>query len=99
MNEGPKYPTQAHGSIPAFNSYEEEAAFWDTHDFTDFQDETQPVQVRSTRGLTESMQLRLDVEIDRELERFAREQGIGKSTLARQWLTERVRLERQRHAS
>jgi hypothetical protein len=33
--KGPEYPTEAHGSIPAFHSYEEEAEFWDTHDFTD----------------------------------------------------------------
>jgi hypothetical protein len=51
--QGPHYPTEAHGSIPAFNSYEEEAAFWDTHDFTEFADQTTPVRVRSTRGLTE----------------------------------------------
>lgn len=26
------YPTQAHGAIPAFHSYEEEAAWWDETD-------------------------------------------------------------------
>jgi len=26
------YPTEPHGSIPAFNTIEEEAEFWDTHD-------------------------------------------------------------------
>lgn len=31
------YPTEAHGRIPSFADIEEEAAFWDTHDFTDFQ--------------------------------------------------------------
>ena len=50
--KGPEYPTEAHGSIPAFNSYEEEATFWDTHDFTDFEQETTLVIVRSTRGLS-----------------------------------------------
>lgn len=43
--KGPKFPTEAHGSIPAFNSYEEEADFWDTHDFTDFKAETEPAKV------------------------------------------------------
>ena len=50
--KGPEYPTEAHGSIPAFNSYEEEATFWDTHDITDFKQETNLVTVRSTRGLS-----------------------------------------------
>jgi hypothetical protein len=39
------YPTEAHGRIPSFASVEEEAAFWDTHDFTDFADESSPVQI------------------------------------------------------
>ncbi len=30
------YPTPADGPVPAFNSIEEEAEFWDTHDLTDF---------------------------------------------------------------
>jgi len=47
--KGPEYPTQAHGSIPAFHSYEEEANFWDTHSTADFIYETQPVQVSGTR--------------------------------------------------
>ena len=49
---GPEYPTEAHGSIPTFSSYEEEANFWDTHDITDFEQETAPVLVRSTRGFS-----------------------------------------------
>lgn len=43
--KGPEYPTQAHGNIPAFNSYEEEANFWDAHDITDFTHETKEVKV------------------------------------------------------
>ena len=48
---GPAYPTEAHGSIPAFNSYEEEASFWDTHSITDFKEEIEAVKVTATRGL------------------------------------------------
>lgn len=47
--QGPEYPTKAHGSIPAFNSYEEEANFWDTHSTADFGDETEAVKVRAKR--------------------------------------------------
>ena len=39
------YPTEAHGRIPAFADIEEEAAFWDTHDLTEFLDEFWPVEV------------------------------------------------------
>ncbi len=40
------YPTEAHGKIPAFSSIEEEAAFWDTHDTTEFSEEWTPVEVK-----------------------------------------------------
>lgn len=30
-----KYPTPADGPVPVFNSIEEEAEFWDTHDLTE----------------------------------------------------------------
>lgn len=39
------YPTPARGRIPAFASLAEEAAFWDSHDITDFLDESRPVEV------------------------------------------------------
>ena len=51
LYRGPAYPTEAHGSIPAFNSYEEEAHFWDTHSITDLKAETEAVKVSATRGL------------------------------------------------
>lgn len=96
---GPEYPTQAHGSIPAFTSYEEEATFWDTHDFTEFKNETHPVKVRSTRGLSENVQVRFDTETDRELEVLAHQRGLKKATLIRTWVLERLRQDRNRHAS
>ena len=84
------YPTEAHGRIPAFQSLEEEAVFWDTHDITDFLDESSPVHVTVSQELAERLTLRLD-RADRErLAAFAREKGIGPSTLARIWLKERL---------
>ena len=97
--KGPKYPTEAHGSIPAFNSYEEEAAFWDTHDFTDFKQETETAKIRATTGLSANVQVRFEPDTDNELEAFAREHGMKKSTLIRIWVLDRLRQERNRHAS
>ena len=96
---GPEYPTEAHGSIPAFNSYEEEANFWDTHSITDFRGETEAVKVRATRGLSANVQVRFDPETDHELEAIARERGMKKATLIRTWVLERLRQDRNRHAS
>ena len=86
-------PTEAHGRIPAFNSVEEEEAFWDTHDVTDFPDETTQVQVTVGQELAERLTLRLDQADRQELARHAREKGVGPSTLARMWLKERLRQE------
>lgn len=94
--QGPEYPTLAHGSIPAFKSYEEEAEFWDTHDFTDFQKETTPVTVR--HGLTANVQVRFDKETDHQLEALARERGMKKATLIRTIVMERLRQDRNHHA-
>lgn len=96
--QGPAYPTQAHGSIPAFHSYEEEAAFWDSHSVSDFKAETFPVTVRSTGGFTENIQIRLDKETRKELEAAAREQGVKQATLIRMVLKNWLR-DRDRHAS
>ena len=96
---GPAYPTEEHGSIPAFNSYEEEANFWDTHSITDFKEEIEAVKVRSTRGLSANVQVRFDPETDHELEAIARERGMKKATLIRTWVLERLRQDRNRHAS
>ena len=43
-DQSSKYPTQAHGSIPAFHNVEEEATFFDTHDFSDFWNELRPAE-------------------------------------------------------
>ena len=54
------YPTPAHGRIPSFANVEEEAAFWDTHDVTDFLAESTPVRITVGQGLAERLTLRVD---------------------------------------
>jgi hypothetical protein len=77
--------------IPEFRSREEEAAFWDTHDVTDYLDELRPVRVRAAPHLSAGMTVRLDP-ADREiLGRIASERGVGPSTLVRMWIKERLR--------
>ena len=82
--------TDMHPSrIPEFASLDEEAAFWDTHDTTDYEDEFRPVSVvfeeRSTddQGPKRTIAIRLDAETDRELTALAQQQGLRKSTLVR----------------
>lgn len=79
--------------IPAFNTIEEEAEFWDTHDSSVFDDEFETVTdvrfVRSERK--QPITVRLDQDTVAALRRQAHRRGIGTSTLARLWIPERVR--------
>ena len=69
--------------IPDFQTYEEEAHFWDTHDATDyFEFKALP--------LTEALTVRLDGWTQAAIARQAREIGVGPSTLVRMWVREKV---------
>lgn len=89
------YPTGVQGRIPSFDNVEEEASFWDTHDVTDYLDESQPAELTVGPGLAEKLTLRLEHEDREALRRRAKRLGIGPSTLARIWLKERLRSEEE----
>jgi hypothetical protein len=90
----PDYPTEPHGNIPAFNSYEEEADFWDTHDFTD----KRPLRQDPVRAYTKQIMFRVDSEMDSELEVIAHQRGLKKASLIRMALKDWLRDE-HRNAS
>lgn len=88
------YPTPADGPVPVFNSIEEEAEFWDTHDLTDFIKDDD-VEIDLVLGPDFSSILRVPLEaadID-ELGRRADEMGVEATALARMWIEERLRRE------
>ena len=66
-------------NIPDFRNREEEAEFFDTHDFTEFWHEGIPIKPHRT--YSESMQVRLDPETDHALQSIADRKGLKKSTL------------------
>lgn len=72
--------------IPNFKNREEMAAFFDTHDMADFQDEFKTVKVRFARKLSEGITIRFDEKTLHELRKKASEQGIGPTTLVRMWV-------------
>ena len=84
-------PPRGSSRIPEFASREEEAAFWDTHDIADYQDELKPVRARFAKNLSEGITIRLDPETLAELRARAKEQGIGPTTLARMWILQHLR--------
>ncbi len=68
--------------MPAFTSIEEEAAFWHTHDLTDFAEESRPVEITVSTELPERLTLRLDEAVRELLAQQARAKGISRSPLA-----------------
>lgn len=80
--------------IPQFATREEEAEFWDTHDFTDYWDELEPANVVVSPNLTSSilLTLELDGESLTRLCEKADTLGVNIETLARTWILERLKV-------
>jgi len=88
--DGDKTAAHKPSRIPKFASVEEEAEFWDTHDFTEFWDESQPVNLRVAKNLSEGITIRLDPATTSQLRAEAAKKGIGPTTLVRMWVIERL---------
>lgn len=82
--------------IPEFKTLEEEANFWDTHDITDFEDETEDVDIvfELDKPRDKTLIVRLQRDFKDQLEKVARSKGLNVSTLARMWLIERLQSSR-----
>jgi predicted DNA binding CopG/RHH family protein len=78
--------------IPAFANEQEEAEFWDTHDSTDFFEDTKEVEVSFSgpRPRKTLISIRLDQQTIDRLKALASEQGLGYQTLLRTWVIERL---------
>ena len=73
-------------------SYQEEANWWDSHDFTEFWDETEKVDMvfEVNKPRDETVILRVQKDIKEKIEKLARSRGLNLSTLARMWLMEKL---------
>jgi hypothetical protein len=89
------YPTPAHGRIPAFNSPEEEAEFWDTHEITAYLDDLQPVDVWVSRELSSLLTREFDEQESRQLSERAQALGVTPLELTQRWIRDRLHQERE----
>lgn len=78
--------------IPEFKSEQEESEFWDSHDATEFFEETTPVEMQfvDARPRKTLISLRLDADTIGELKHAAHARGMGYQTLIRMWILERL---------
>ncbi|MGH2557500.1 MAG: CopG family antitoxin, partial [Thermomicrobiales bacterium] len=92
-DSSPPFSVDRHMSrIPTFRTIEEVAEFWDTHDLMDFEDELEIVTdvkfvpVHAENAIT----LVFDDATLAELTSRAHEQNTSPTSLARQWVMERL---------
>lgn len=78
--------------IPQFKTEQEEADFWDSHDSTEFLDETEAVNMTfvDARPSMKQISLRLDPSVIDQLKSLAVGKGIGYQTMIRMWVMERL---------
>lgn len=83
----------AKSKVPDFKSYEEEANFWDTHDFTEFLDEMKPVKVKFNLKMPkeETIIVRLQRPMKKKMQIIADDMGLNLSTMMRMWMIEKMK--------
>ena len=79
--------------IPESANREEEAAFWDSHDISDFAGEVKRTRVRFAKHLSEGITVRFTPEVLAELRTCAEDRGLGPTTLVRMWVMEKLQEE------
>ncbi len=76
--------------LPAFTSYEDMAAFWDTHSLADYWDQTEA----ATFEVAPEVRRRYVVAVDREVlgrvQRLARTRGVSSESLVNLLLEQRL---------
>ena len=78
--------------IPNFKNIQEEAKVWDTHEFTEFEDELKNVEIvfDLKKPRDDVLVVRLQKSLKKRLESIAKNKGLNISTLARMWLIEKL---------
>jgi hypothetical protein len=74
--------------IPRFQTREEAAEFWDTHDSTEFEDDFEPVEIGVARPLLHGFSVVFEGEVFDRIVAAAKRRGVNFDHLAEQWIVE-----------
>ena len=78
--------------VPKFKNVNEERAFWDSHDSTDYLDDFEEAKdVVFVRPKKQVISLRLDPKILQELRKLANEEGLPPTAYARMLIVKGLR--------
>lgn len=76
-------------SISKAQSYREMGEFWDTHDLSDYWDQTHPVEFEIDIQ-SEIMYYPLEVTLSDKMRSFAEQRGVSPETLINLWVQEKL---------
>ena len=79
--------------LPQFETLDELVAFWETHDFTDYLDEMEEVDLDALPTQSTVLHIILESEPLAKLAQMAARQGITPNRLVRSWIEERLEKE------
>jgi hypothetical protein len=78
-------------SLPeTFETYEEIAEFWDTHDVTDYEEYLTPVEVNLVAHPKHEYVITLSNTLDATLRKIQRKEGVSLNTLINLWVQEKL---------
>ena len=76
-------------SISKARSYQEIGEFWDTHDLTEYWDQTTPVEFEADIQ-SEAIYYPIERKLSAQISRVAKRRGVSAETLLNLWLQEKL---------
>ncbi len=78
-------------SLPeTFDTFEEMAEFWDTHDVTDFEEYLTPVEINVSPHPKHEYVITLSDTLDATLRKVQQKEGVSLNTLINLWVQEKL---------
>jgi len=74
----------------AFDTFEEMAEFWETHDITDYDEYLTPVEVEIATHPRREYIITLSDTLNESLRRIQQQEGVSLSTLVNLWVQEKL---------
>ncbi|HKQ05421.1 MAG TPA: CopG family antitoxin [Blastocatellia bacterium] len=76
-------------SISKANSYQEIGEFWDTHDLSEYWEQTKPVEFEVDIQ-SEAIYYPVERKLSAQITKLARRRGVSRETLLNLWLQEKI---------
>ena len=80
-------------SISKASSYEEIGEFWDTHDLTDYLDDSQIVDVNTSDIQSSKIYFHVETDMAKKIRAIAKRKGVSGTDLLNSWVREKLREE------